>query len=261
MQWIDTHAHLYAQAFDQDRSLMLDRAFAQGLSHVFLPNIDLESVQPMLDLAAAYPQQCFPMMGLHPCSVQADWEEQLSQIHQHLSSNPQAYWAIGEIGIDLYWSRDWEEAQIQAFENQCLWALTYDLPIVVHARESLSLLIDLVRAFQARHQGALRGIFHCFTGDAKQAQELINLGFLLGIGGVLTYKKSDLPSVLAEIPLNALVLETDSPYLPPHPHRGKRNESAYLPLIGAKLAQIYGLELEQIAEITSQNALNLFGLN
>lgn len=253
MELIDTHAHVYADSFSPDREEMLQRAAQCGIKAIYLPNIDVSSIEPMLELEKARPDFCFAMMGLHPCSVGEDFREALAIIRQWLERRP--FCAIGEIGIDLYWDKSLRSQQEEAFIEQMRWALEFNLPIVIHARESLDVILDLMSPIQ---QSGLRGIFHCFTGTAEQAKRILDLGFLMGIGGVLTYKNSGLEAVLKTVPLTSLVLETDSPYLPPVPFRGKRNESSYLPYIAAKLAEIYGKDVEEIALQTTKTAKELF---
>ena len=251
---VDTHAHLYAKRFDQDRHAMLERAFAAGVEAMYLPNIDGSSIEAMLALESAYPQHCFAMMGLHPCSVDGDYEAALATVRAWLDRR--AFCAIGEIGIDLYWDDTFVHEQQAAFRMQVQWALERELPIVIHSRESIDMIIELLREVR---DPRLRGIFHCFTGDARQAQAAIDLGFLLGIGGVLTFKNSGLDAVVRTIDLDHLVLETDAPYLAPTPHRGKRNESAYVRLVAEYLAEVKGLSLETVAQHTTRNAYALFG--
>lgn len=252
---IDTHTHLYASQFDQDRDEMLQRAIDQGVEHFFLPNIDLESIEGMLQLEADYPQHCHAMMGLHPCSVDANFEAALEVVKEWLDKRP--FCAVGEIGLDYYWSKEFVTQQQEAFRIQCGWAKELDRPIVIHARDSIDDLIKIVREEKTEN---FRGIFHCFGGTLEQAQQIIDLGFLLGIGGVLTFKKAKLDEVLEHIDLQHLVLETDAPYLSPTPYRGKRNESAYVKIIGEKLAEVKGISLEEVAETTSATALELFSL-
>ena len=254
--FVDTHAHLYADQFNEDQDAMMQRAIKNGVSHFFLPNIDETSIDAMYDLESRYPGQCFAMMGLHPCSVNKDFGSVLSRMQAQL--NVRKFCAIGEIGLDYYWSTTFKQQQIEAFRIQCGWAKQLDIPIVIHARDSLDDIIELVRAEKTPN---FRGIFHCFGGSYAQAQQIIDLGFLLGIGGVLTFKKANLDTVLEKIDVQHLVLETDAPYLAPSPYRGKRNESAYIPIIAQKLADIKQVPVEKIAQITSENALNLFGLN
>ena len=253
MELIDTHAHVYAEPFSPDREAMLERAVQSGIKAIYLPNIDVSSIEPMLELEQAHPEFCFAMMGLHPCSVGEDFREALAIIRQWLDRR--SFCAIGEIGIDLYWDKSFRWQQEEAFMEQIHWAIEFNLPIVIHARESLDVILDLISPIQ---QPGLRGIFHCFTGSPEQARRILDLGFLMGIGGVVTYKKSGLHEVLKTVPLGSLVLETDAPYLSPVPFRGKRNESAYLPYIAAKLAEIYGTTTEEIGSQTSRTARELF---
>ncbi len=253
MEFIDTHAHLYADTFGEDREAMLERARQAGIQAIYLPNIDASSIGPMLELEATHPDYCFAMMGLHPCSVGADFRKALAIIREWLDKRH--FCAIGEIGIDLYWDKSYRIQQEEAFLVQVQWAIEFDLPVVIHARESLDIILDLLYPLR---QPRLRGIFHCFSGSEDQANRIQDLGFLMGIGGVLTYKKTGLDEVLKGVPLASLVLETDSPYLSPVPYRGKRNESAYLPFVAAKLAEIYGTSIEEIGRQTSHNARGLF---
>lgn len=256
LPFVDTHAHLYSKKFDADRDEMVRRAIRAGVTRMYLPNIDATSIEGMLDLEAAFPDNCFAMMGLHPCSVQPDtYEQELALVEQQLGAR--SWVGIGETGIDLYWDKTTLELQKIAFARQIEWAKDLNLPIIIHSRESNRECIDLVRQGQ---DGRLRGIFHCFSGSLEEAREMIDLGFMLGIGGTITYPKSELPTVLREVPLESIVLETDSPYLPPVPHRGKRNESAYIPVIAEMLSEAKVLPLAQIARTTTANALRMFGV-
>ncbi len=252
--YIDTHAHLYLPEFDTDRDAVLARAAAAGITRIYLPNIDEASVAPLLALADAYPETCFPMLGLHPCSVREDYPAVLRNLEHLLSDRP--YCAIGEIGMDLYWDQSFRAQQEDAFRIQTGWAMERGLPIVIHSRDATEPVIRLLEPLAGPD---LRGVFHCFSGTAEQARQVVSLGFLLGIGGALTYRKSELPAILPDIPLEHIVLETDSPYLPPVPFRGKRNESAYLPLVAERLADLYGTSLADLAATTTRNALRLFG--
>ena len=229
MKLIDTHTHLYAKQFNSDRDAMIQRAVEQGVEQFFLPNIDRESIEGMLALEAAYPERCFAMMGLHPCSVKDNYEEELAIVRHWLDRRK--FCAVGEIGIDLYWDKTFFEQQKQAFLTQIEWAMEFDIPIVIHSRESTDIIIDILTEVK---EDRLRGIFHCFGGTEEQARRIIKLGFFLGIGGVLTYKNSGLGDALKDISLEHIVLETDSPYLAPVPYRGKRNESAYVRTCGGK---------------------------
>lgn len=250
---IDTHAHLYAEQFDEDRPAMIERAIAAGVGKFFLPNIDSSSIDIMLRMEKDYPGICYPMMGLHPCSVQANYREELSLVRAWLDRRE--FIAIGEIGIDLYWDKTFIEEQKDAFLTQVEWAESMDLPVVIHSRESIDLLIELL---QNRPNSTVGGVFHCFTGSLDQAKAIMDLGFSMGIGGVVTFKNSGLDAIVPHIPLEYLVLETDSPYLAPVPYRGKRNESAYVRLIAEKLAIIRGESFETILKTTTDNALRIF---
>jgi TatD DNase family protein len=251
---IDTHTHLYSAQFDEDRDQMIARAISQGVTKFLLPNIDLESVSGMYELVDRYPGVCYPMMGLHPCSVAENWEEQLHAIRVAFEGKP--YIAIGEIGIDLYWDKSTLPFQIGAFRAQVKWAKELNLPIVIHARDSFQ---ELFEQLDELNDSSLTGVFHCFTGGMPEAEKILSYGgFKLGIGGVVTFKKSGLDEVLNNVPLEHIILETDSPYLAPTPYRGKRNESAYVRLVAEKLAEVYACEVDEIARHTSANATTLF---
>ncbi len=252
--FIDTHTHLYSDSFLEDRQEMIQRAIDAGVQKMLLPNIDVGSIDGMLDLEKRYPENCYPMMGLHPTSVQADWEKQLSVIEKQLFSRK--FIAVGEIGIDLYWETTFKEQQIQAFSKQIEWAKQLQIPIVIHARNSFP---EIFEVLDRHNDERLKGVFHCFTGTLEDVRKVQDYGgFIFGIGGVVTFKKSGLDQVVREIPLNQLILETDSPYLSPSPNRGKRNESAYIPFIADKLSDIFEISVEEIAKITSENAEKLF---
>jgi TatD DNase family protein len=253
MNFIDTHAHSYSEQFAPDRDEMVQRAFNAGVKKIYMPNVDSESIAGMLALEAKYPENCVAMMGLHPCSVKENYLAELKIVEKWLAQR--SFCAIGEIGIDLYWDKTFFNTQKHAFLQQVAWARALKTPFVIHTRDSTDIVIDLL---QKEPQGKMSGIFHCFGGTLEQAKAIIDLGFLMGIGGVATFKKSGLEAVLPHIPLENLVLETDAPYLAPVPYRGKRNESAYIPLIAEKIAQIKGISLEKVAAITSQNAEKLF---
>ena len=251
----DTHTHLYAAEFDQDRAEMVQRAIGQGVSRLFLPNIDSTSIEVMLKLEEEFPGHCHAMMGLHPCSVKDNYEEELVLVRSWLEKRP--FCAVGEIGIDLYWDKTTLKQQQIAFKTQIEWAIEYELPIVIHSRESFDEIYDVVKDY---YKGSTRipGIFHCFTGNAEQAAKALDLGFYLGIGGVLTFKNSGLESIVDTVPLDRLVLETDSPYLAPVPYRGKRNESAYIVKVAERLADIKRMSLEELARITTENSKKIF---
>lgn len=253
MEFVDTHAHLYGNRFKSDQDAMVHRTLDAGVTRIYLPNIDSESVDPMLDLEARYPGHCFAMMGLHPCHVKENHQEELALVRSWLDKRP--FCAVGEIGIDWHWDRNYDQEQEYAFLLQTEWALELNLPIVIHCRNSMHRVLELLQPLK---QKKLRGIFHCFGGSLEEAQAAIDLGFLLGIGGVLTYSK-DLAAVLEHIDLEHLVLETDAPYLAPVPHRGKRNESSYIPLIAKQLSTVKKTPLEVVARVTTDNALKIFG--
>jgi TatD DNase family protein len=253
MELIDTHCHLYVPAFAEDIESVIQRALDAGVGRFYLPAIDRETEKSLWDLENRYPGICFAMQGLHPCSVKADVEDALNYVEQSLAGRKFA--AVGEIGLDFYWDRSFEKEQYRAFHQQIEWALHYDLPIVIHSRDSMEQTIAVVREHQ---KGNLRGIFHCFNEEEKWARQIIALGFYMGIGGTITYKNSKLPEVLKNIGLEHMLLETDSPYLPPMPYRGRRNESSYLVLIAEKLAEIKGTGVEEVAKITTGNALKIF---
>lgn len=254
MTLIDTHCHLYAEEFDADRDQMIERARAAGVSRFYLPAIDSEAIPGMLSLEAQYPGVCMAMMGLHPCYVKANYREELAIAEEWLNKRP--FVAIGEIGLDFYWDKTFVSEQQEAFAIQMQWALDRNLPIVIHTRKAMSETLKAVKPFAAK---GLRGIFHCFSGNAIEAKQVTDLGFYLGIGGVVTYKNSGLPEALANIGTEWLVLETDAPYLSPVPYRGKRNESTYLANIVDRLAEVKKLPVEELAAITTANAQKIFG--
>jgi TatD DNase family protein len=257
--FIDTHTHLFSEEFNDDRSLVVKKAIACGVEKMLLPNIDANSIHPLFDLCNEFPQNCFAMMGLHPGSVDEHFETHLATIKQALFSNKERCVAVGEIGMDLYWDKTFVEQQRIAFATQINWAKELNIPIVIHAREAFD---EIFAVLDELNDERLSGVFHCFTGDEAQAQKAVSYGnFKLGIGGVVTYKKSTLPEVLATVDLKHILLETDSPYLAPVPFRGKRNESAYVVHVAEKLADIYQVSLKTIEETTTSNAKELFRLN
>jgi TatD DNase family protein len=251
--WTDTHCHLYVPEFDEDRDAMIARAIGAGVTQMMMPNIDLASVERLKYLASRYPTHCYPMMGLHPCSVKENYLEELQQIEMLLYESD--FVGVGETGIDLYWDTSFRKEQIDAFQQQIQWAKELDLPVIIHSRESLDLNISIITEHQ---DGTLRGIFHCFGGTLEQARIIAGLGFKIGIGGVVTYKNSDLRGLLPELSPNMIVLETDAPYLPPVPYRGKRNESGYIPLIATKVADILQVSLKELSGITGDNTAQVF---
>jgi TatD DNase family protein len=252
MDMIDTHAHTYAPEFASDRADTLARAFTQGLSQIWMPNIDHTSIDGMLELENQYPDQCVPMMGLHPCYVKKDFQKELYWVEEWL--NKRTFLAVGEIGLDFHWDTTYRAQQEEAFQVQVRLAHQYGLPIVIHCRKSFAETVALLEELAIP---GLRGIFHCFSGDLKDARKVIELDFLLGIGGVVTFKNGGLDQVLPQIDLEHIVLETDCPYLAPVPYRGKRNESGYLPTIAQKIADLKRVSLEVVAEASTRNALAL----
>jgi TatD DNase family protein len=253
MELIDSHCHLYLSAFAGDIDAVIQRAREAGVSRFYLPAIDQGSEDALFALELKYPGICFAMQGLHPCSVKEDVELALRHLEQSLASR--SFSAVGETGLDFYWDRKFEKEQYRAFHQQIEWALHDDLPVVIHSRESIDQTISVIREFQ---KGDLRGVFHCFNEDEDSARQIIDLGFHMGIGGTLTYKNSKLPAIINKIGLRNIVLETDAPYLPPVPFRGKRNESSYLMLIVQKLAEILDMPTDEIARLTTDNSLRLF---
>lgn len=255
--FVDTHAHLYAEQFEPDRNIMIERAIQSDVRYLFLPNIDSTSIAQMHELTDKFPEHCFAMMGLHPCHVKSDsYEIEMQTVHDALFGSSYDYIAVGEIGIDLYWDKSTLELQKQAFIEQLTWAKKLGLPVSVHCRDAFNEVMEGIEKVQ---DGTLKGIIHCFSGTFKEAQRAIQSGFLIGIGGVITFKKSEsLRTAISDIPMKYIVLETDSPYLAPEPYRGKRNESSYIPIIAATLAKIKHCTITEIAQYTTQNALRLF---
>lgn len=251
---IDTHTHLDAEEFDEDRAEAFARAKEAGVGKVFLPAIDVKTTHAVWKLSQEYPGYAFPMIGLHPEEVKADWKEQLAELRKMSVSD---FIAIGEVGLDYYWSREFEKEQLEAFEEQVKWSIETRLPLMIHCRKGQNEMVHLLRAYESELPG---GVFHCFTGNQKEAEELLSFDrFVLGVGGVSTFKSShlreDLPAI---VPLDRLVLETDSPYMAPVPHRGKRNESAFVVEVLKTLAQAYGVSEEELAEATNRNVERVF---
>ena len=251
----DTHTHIYYETDLQKQEQLMERCFAFNIERLFLPNVDVKSIGMIDDLIERYPNNCFAMAGLHPCDVKENYQEQLTTIYNSIANRK--IYAIGEIGIDLYWDKTTLTIQQDAFRKQIAWAKDLGLPIVIHCREAFD---EVFEVLESEKDEQLRGIFHCFTGYLAQAKRAIDLNFYLGIGGVVTYKKAGLDVVLAEVPLANIVLETDSPYLAPVPYRGKSNESSYLVHIAQKVAEIYGLSLEEVADVTTENSRKVFGV-
>lgn len=256
IQFIDTHTHLDGTEFDADRDEVMERARAAGVSKVFLPAIDLKSVETVLAVSRKYEGYAYPMIGLHPEEVGADWENVLHRMREYIVPG-HPFIAIGEVGLDFYWTRDNEREQLAAFERQVEWSVETRLPLMIHCRKAQNEMVAVMRRYQNELPG---GVFHCFTGNEKEAEQLLDFhNFVLGIGGVLTFKKSHLPEVLpASVPLSRIVLETDSPYMAPVPKRGERNESAYVEFVLKRLAEAYGVEDEEVARQTNENVERVF---
>jgi len=252
---VDTHCHLYLDEFKMDINAVIERAATEGVNKFYLPGIDSAEIENILLLEEKFPGKCIAMMGLHPCSVKENYAEELNIVKDWLAKRKFA--AVGEIGLDFYWDKTFTVQQYEAFRMQIELALQYDLPIVIHTRNAMQETIDVVKEYRSK---GVRGIFHCFGGTIENAKDIIDLGFYLGIGGVLTYKKSGLAEVLEKIGLEFLVLETDAPFLTPVPFRGKRNESSYLKYIAEKLALIKNIPVEEVALVTTANAEKIFGL-
>lgn len=251
--FIDTHTHLYSEEFNADRNEIIKNAITKGITKLYLPNVDSTSIDGMLQLEKEFPENCFAMMGLHPCSVKENYLEELAIIESWLDKRKFA--AIGEIGIDLYWDKTFLNEQEIAFKKQIDWALTYNYSIVIHCRNAFDEIYSILNSYQTLP----KGIFHCFSGTIEQAEKILALKhFKLGIGGVVTFKNSGLDKVLESISIEDVVLETDAPYLAPMPHRGKRNESSYIPLIAQKVADIKNISIEEVQHITTKNASYIF---
>ncbi len=255
MQLIDTHTHLYLPEFDEDRDEVIARAVSNGVLKLLMPNIDVHSIRAMIAAKERYSGICLPMAGLHPVSVKNDYREQLDSILNLFSEF--SFVAVGEIGIDLYWDKTWLREQITAFREQVVFAIKYDLPVVIHSRESIHEIFRVLEEFKGEK---IRGVFHAFSGDIRDAEKAVNMGFMIGIGGVITFKNSGLGEIVRAVGPDHIVLETDSPYLAPVPYRGKRNESSWLPLINRNLAGILEKGEEETASITYSNSVDLFRL-
>lgn len=252
---IDTHAHIYATEFDADRSQVIQRAVEQGISHILLPNINLDSIEPMLKTESDYPHLCRSMMGLHPCYVNEDVDESLTLMRSWFEKHN--FIGVGEIGIDLYWDKTFRAEQEHAFATQLHWAKELGLPAVIHTRDSISETIDILKTVQ---DGSIRGVFHCFGGSVAEAKAITDLGFHLGLGGVTTFKNGGMDKVIPELDLDHVVLETDCPYLAPVPHRGKRNEPSYTALVATRIAELTHQSVESVIAQTSHNARSIFDI-
>lgn len=257
MRLIDTHSHLFLEEFSEDLPQVIERARSAGITHIFMPNIDSTTIDSMLSVCNTYNDYCFPMIGLHPTSVNADYEKELEIVSRELRSFNK-YIAIGEVGMDLYWDKTFLKEQQIVLDKQINWALEYDLPVVIHCRDAFGYIYNVLEPYK---NTSLKGVFHSFTGTDDEAARILEFsGFLIGINGVVTFKKSRLPEVLTKIPLEKVVLETDSPYLTPVPNRGKRNESAYVKDTLMKVSDIYRMSPEAVGRVTSENALKVFGM-
>lgn len=250
---IDTHAHLYLSEFENDLDNVIDKSKVAGVDKIFMPNIDCNSIDGMLKIEQKYPNYCASMLGLHPCYVKNEYKDELDTINLWFEKHP--FCAIGEIGIDLYWDKTYINEQISAFETQINWAKDLGLPVIIHCRESIDMTIEIVRKLQ---DGNLKGIFHCFSGNHDHVKKITDLNFLLGIGGVVTFKNGGINKIIPDIDLKNIVLETDSPYLAPVPHRGKRNMPAYLQIIASRIAELKECEFKEVARVTTENAKNVF---
>lgn len=253
MNFTDTHAHIYSPKFDGDRDEVISRSVKNGVQKIYMPNINVESIDQMLDAESKYPSICIPMMGLHPCDVKKDFDKELYVMEEWLGKR--SFSAIGETGLDLYWDKTFFEEQKESLRIHINWAKQKKLPIILHCRESMDETIEIIREEKTTE---LKGIFHCFSGSLEQAREIIDLGFLLGIGGVSTYKNGGLDKVFPEISLEHVVLETDSPFLAPVPFRGKRNSPEYIPVIAERLSFLTGKTMQEVSTITEQNSQNIF---
>lgn len=251
---IETHAHIYDEQFAEDRNEMLEKAFSNGISEIWMPNCNSETIDGMMALAGQFPEKCLPMIGLHPCYVKEDFEKELYIMEEWLVKHK--FLAIGEIGMDLYWDKTFVNQQEQAFLTQCQLARKHNLWIDIHCRDAFW---ETVKLIEKNGDSELKGIFHCFSGGLEEAHKVIELGFLLGIGGVVTFKNGGIDKLIPEIDLKHIVLETDSPYLAPAPHRGKRNEPSYLTLVAQKIADLKQMSIEDAIRITTENALRLKG--
>lgn len=250
---IDTHCHLFLSEFDNDREQIVERSIAAGIEKMVNPNVDTSTLSALKSLTDKFPKNIYAAYGLHPCSVRSDYREELNRIKAFALHEPMI--AIGEIGIDLYWDATYQKEQRHALEIQFQWAVELDLPVIIHTREGFDVAWDIVKAFPT-----LRGVFHAFTGTTEQAKWIIERGFYVGIGGIVTFKNAGLDQVVANIPMESILLETDSPYLTPAPHRGKRNEPTYLRWIAEKIAQIKKIDFDEVVQLTTFNARQLFKL-
>lgn len=253
MEYIDTHVHIYSKKYDDDRADVIRRSSENGVGKLFMPNIDVESIDSMLEAELKYPGVCIPMMGLHPCDVRKDFEKELYVMENWI--NKREFAGIGETGLDLYWDKTFFEQQKEALRIQIQWAKQKKWPIILHCRDSMAETLQIIKEEKTED---LRGVFHCFSGTMDQAKEIIDLDFLLGIGGVVTYKNGGLDKILPNLGLDHIILETDGPYLAPVPHRGKRNSPEYIPIIAERIAELTHNSLEKVSEVTQENSNGIF---
>jgi TatD DNase family protein len=251
MNLIDTHSHIFSEEFENDRASVIENAFNKGVTKIIVPNIDSKTIDAVLNSCKIKSDSIFPTIGVHPESIKANYKEELAAVKSFIEK--EKFVAIGEIGIDLYWDKTFYKEQIAALEEQLQWALYYNLPVILHTREAFDQQYEIVKNFKG-----IKGVFHAFTGNVEQANKIIDLGFYLGIGGIVTFKNSGLDKTVANVPLERIVLETDAPYLTPTPFRGKRNEPAYVILVAEKLASIFNIPVEEVASVTTKNAVSLF---
>ena len=255
MEFVDTHAHIYLADFGSEIDEILKTCLDQGVRKILMPNIDQSSINDMHLLEDRFPEHVFSMMGFHPCYVKDDYKEQLKTIEKWFSQRK--YRGVGEIGIDMYWDKSTKEQQIDAFRTQCLWARSMKLPVSIHSRDALDITIPIIEELQ---DGNLSGVFHCFNGTVEDGKRIIDAGFYMGIGGVVTFKKAGVDKTVSQLPYQSMVLETDAPYLAPTPHRGKQNKPTYIPIIAEKIAEVHEVALSEIAKVTSENAAKVFGV-
>jgi len=255
MEFIDTHAHVYLKDFSEDIEELIGDCNSQGVKTILMPNIDMNSIADMHNLEEKHPEMCLSMMGLHPCYVKEDYKEQLKVIENW--HGKRKYKGVGEIGIDMYWDKSTYDIQVEAFRMQCEWARSLKIPVSIHSRDALDISIPIIEELQ---NGDLKGVFHCFNGTVEQGKKIADLGFYMGIGGVVTFKKAGVDKTVSQLPLESLVLETDAPYLAPTPYRGKRNSSVYIPIIAKKVAEVHEVTLDVMTEVTTANAKRVFSL-
>ncbi len=255
IEFVDTHAHIYLKDFSDTIDEILKQSMQQGVTKVLMPNIDQSSIDDMHNLEEKYPDQSFSMMGLHPCYVKDDYKAQLDLIEKWFSKR--SYKGVGEIGIDMYWDKSTKDQQIDAFRRQCMLARELKLPVSIHSRDALDLTIPIIEELQ---NGDLSGVFHCFNGNVEDGKRIIDAGFYMGIGGVVTFKKAGVDHTVKQLPIKSMVLETDAPYLAPTPYRGKQNKPSYIPLIAEKIAEVHELSLSEVASVTTENAYRIFSL-